>query len=132
MDFANKTIYYPGKNALRLEWPSELSLKYGVLITFNDGEEEADEVKYEVSVTRLRPGTEGQALFQIDRISGVFINGTLPDLIADRLAAAAGKVFYPLIIAVDQNRGSDASFKKDFTILEKPDTPWYKSNKEYL
>lgn len=105
MDIANKTIYYSGINALRLDWPAEVSVKYGVLITFNEGTEEANEVKYEVQVSRLKPGLEGQPLFQIDRISDVFVNEILPDLIADRLAYAAGKVFYPLVITVDQNGG---------------------------
>jgi len=105
MDITNKTIYYSGINALRLEWPAELSVKYGVLIIFNEGEEDSNEVKYEVQVTRLKPGTEGQALFQIDRIGDVFVNEILPDLVADRLAYSAGKVFYPLVITVDQNGG---------------------------
>lgn len=105
MDISNKPIYYSNLNALRLEWPAELSVKYGVLITFNEGEEDSNEVKYEVRVTRLKPGKEGQPLFQIERITDVFINETLPDLVADRLAYAAGKVFYPLVIAVDQNGG---------------------------
>ncbi|MDQ0636518.1 hypothetical protein QF042_000083 [Pedobacter sp. W3I1] len=105
MDISNKTIYYSGINALRLEWPAELSVKYGVLITFNEGEEDSNEVKYEVLVTRLKPGPEGQPLFQIERIGDVFINEILPDLVADRLAYAAGKVFYPLVITVDQNGG---------------------------
>jgi hypothetical protein len=110
MDIANKTIYYSGINALRLEWPAELSVKYGVLIIFNEGEEDSNEVKYEVRVTRLEPGIEGQALFQIERISDVFVNEILPDLIADRLAYAAGKVFYPLVITVDQNGGFQAIY----------------------
>ncbi|MGQ7853678.1 hypothetical protein ACUN24_05470 [Pedobacter sp. WC2501] len=105
MDISNKTIYYSGVNALRLDWLAERYVKYGVLITFNEGEEDSNEVKYEVQVTRLKPGTEGQALFQIDRIGDVFVNEILPDLVADRLAYAAGKVFYPLVITVDQNGG---------------------------
>ncbi|WP_343522827.1 hypothetical protein [Pedobacter sp.] len=105
MDISNKTIYYSGVNALRLEWPAELSVKYGVLITFNEGEENSNEVKYEAKVTRLKPGTEGQPLFQIERVSDVFVNEMLPDLVADRLAYALGKVFYPLVITVDQNGG---------------------------
>ncbi|MBT2564809.1 hypothetical protein J7E50_25880 [Pedobacter sp. ISL-68] len=105
MDISNKTIYYSGLNALRLDWPAEVCLKYGVLIIFNEGEENSNEVKYEVRVTRLKPGKEGQPLFQIERISDVFVNEILPDLVADRLAYAAGKVFYPLVITVDQNGG---------------------------
>ncbi|WP_025141865.1 hypothetical protein [Pedobacter jeongneungensis] len=105
MDISNKTIYYSGLNALRLDWPAEVCLKYGVLIVFNEGEENSNEVKYEVRVTRLKPGKDGQALFQIERVSDVFVNEILPDLIADRLAYAAGKVFYPLVITVDQNGG---------------------------
>lgn len=105
MDISNKTIYYSGLNALRLDWPAELSIKYGVLITFNEDTEEANEVKYQVRISRLKPGLEGQPLFQIDRIGDVFVNEALPDLVADRLAYAAGKVFYPLVITVDQNGG---------------------------
>ncbi len=104
MDISNKPIYYSNQNALRLEWPPELSVKYGVLITFVDVEEQ-NEVKYEVEVTRLKPGIEGQPLFLINRISDVFINESLPDLVADRLADAAGKVFYPLVITLDNNGG---------------------------
>lgn len=105
MDISNKTVHYSGINALRLEWPAELSVKYGVLITFNEGEEKSNEVKYEVQITRLKPSAEGQPLFQIERTSDVFINEILPDLIADCLAYAVGKVFYPLVITVDQNGG---------------------------
>jgi len=105
MDISNKTVHYSGINALRLEWPAELSVKYGVLITFNEGEEDSNEVKYEVRITRLKPGKDEEPLFQIERISDVFVNEILPDLVADRLAYAAGKVFYPLVITVDQNGG---------------------------
>jgi len=38
MDISNKTIFYLNQNALRLEWPPELSVKYGVLITFVDAD----------------------------------------------------------------------------------------------
>lgn len=110
MDISNKTIHYSGINALRLEWPAELCIKYGVLITFNEAEGKKNEVKYQVQITRLQPGAAGQALFQIERIGDVFINETLPDLVADRLAYAAGKVFYPLVIAVDQNGGFESVY----------------------
>lgn len=104
MDIANKKIYYPGKSALHLEWPTEQSVNYSVVIHF-DEEQESNEVKYQLRITRLKHVDKGQALFQIERISDVFINETLPDLIADRLAYATGKVFYPLVISVDHNGG---------------------------
>ncbi|SDH50077.1 hypothetical protein SAMN05421827_12717 [Pedobacter terrae] len=118
MDISNKKIYYSGVNALRLDWPADLSAHYGVLITFNEGEENANEVKYEVRITRLKPGKAGEPLFQIERISDVFINEILPDLIADKLAYELGKVFYPLIIAVDQNGGFQSIYNHD-EILKK-------------
>lgn len=109
MDIANKKVYYPGICALRLEWPAEQSVNYSVVINF-DEEQENNEVKYQLRLTRLKPVVEGQALFQIERISDVFINETLPDFIADRLAYAAGKVFYPLVIAVDHNGGFESIY----------------------
>ncbi|WP_406824869.1 hypothetical protein [Pedobacter sp. KACC 23697] len=113
MDISNKKIYYSGVNALRLEWPADLSAHYGVLITFNEGEGNANEVKYEVRVTRLKPGKTGQPLFQIDRISDVFINEIPPDLIADKLAYELGKVFYPLVITVNQNGGFQSIYNHE-------------------
>ncbi|SFA49706.1 hypothetical protein SAMN04488511_108187 [Pedobacter suwonensis] len=113
MDISNKKIYYSGVNALRLEWPVDLSAHYGVVITFNEREENANEVKYELRVTRLKPGNAGQPLFQIERISDVFINEISPDLIADKLAYALGKVFYPLVIAVDYNGGFQSVYNHD-------------------
>ncbi|MFW0714708.1 hypothetical protein [Pedobacter sp. N23S346] len=109
MDIANKKIYYPGLSALRLEWPAEQSVNYGVVINF-DEEQENNEVKYQLRLTRLKPVDENQALFQIERISDVFINETLPDFIADRLAYAAGKVFYPLVVSVDHNGGFESIY----------------------
>ncbi|WP_412466915.1 hypothetical protein [Pedobacter sp. KLB.chiD] len=113
MDISNKKIYYSGVNALRLEWPADLSVRYGVLINFKEGEGNTNEVKYEVRVTRLRPGKTGEPLFQINRISDVFINEIPPDLIADKLAYALGKVFYPLVIAVDHNGGFQSIYNHD-------------------
>jgi len=110
MDISNKTIHYSGINALRLEWPAELCIKYGVVLTFNSAEGKSNEVKYVLQITRLKPGPAGQALFQIERIGDVFVNEILPDLVADRLAYAAGQVFYPLVIAVDQNGGFESIY----------------------
>jgi hypothetical protein len=104
METVNSKIYVDGSNTLRLKWPVGKSINYGVRIVF-DEEGAQNEVKYETRVTRLKPSATGEALFQIERISDVFVNETLPDLIADKLAHAAGKVFYPLIISVDKNGG---------------------------
>jgi hypothetical protein len=94
-----------GDHILRLTWPDQQSKSFGVRINFEEKSQQPQEVKYTVRVTRLKPAANGDALFQIERTSEVYINETLPDLIADRLAYMAGKVFYPLVISVDKNGG---------------------------
>ncbi|WP_374948616.1 hypothetical protein [Mucilaginibacter sp.] len=44
----------------------------------------------------------GARLFMIDRVSEVYVNGVIPDLLAEQLAYEAGKVFYPLNIETDE------------------------------
>jgi hypothetical protein len=109
METVNKKVVFADNNILRLQWPVQQSLSYGVRVNF---EEEAakNEVKYQVRVTRLKPAATGEALFQIERTSDVFINEQLPDLVADRLAYTAGKVFYPLVISVDGNGGFESVY----------------------
>ncbi|PST83471.1 hypothetical protein C7T94_12985 [Pedobacter yulinensis] len=107
MEAENKPVLLDGGNVLRLKWPPGQSLRYGVRLTFEE-ETATNEVKYEVQVTRLEPGEDHLARFEVRRIGEVFVNETLPDLVADQLAYEAGKVFYPLTIAVSRNGAFEA------------------------
>lgn len=97
------------KQALRLKWLPGQSVRYGIRINF-ENENSVNEVKYEVTILRLRPGSNNEPLFQIDRTSEVFINEAIPELLADRLAYEAGKVFYPLVISADKNGGFETVY----------------------
>ncbi|TCD07639.1 hypothetical protein EZ449_13970 [Pedobacter frigidisoli] len=97
------------QQALRLKWLPGTSLQYGVRIDFGL-EGSGNEVKYQVLVTRLKPSTDNEQLFQIERIGDVYVNEIIPDLIADRLSYEAGKVFYPLVISVNNNGGFESVF----------------------
>ncbi len=83
-----------------LNWRIGLRLNYGVILYFGK-ENNQTELKYTCSLTRLENDREGNFVFALDRTSEVYINEILPDLIADKLAFEAGKVFYPLHLTVD-------------------------------
>ncbi|GEM_PF-984974 len=83
-----------------LNWRIGLRLNYGVILYFGK-ENNQTELKYTCSLTRLENDREGNFVFALDRTSEVYINEMLPDLIADKLAFEAGKVFYPLHLVVD-------------------------------
>ncbi|MCX2433393.1 hypothetical protein [Pedobacter sp. GR22-10] len=103
---------HSAQQALRLKWIPDQSVSYGVCITF-ENEGSKNEVKYEVKVSRLKPGSNNEPLFQIERTSEVFVNEAIPELVADRLAYEAGKVFYPLVISVDNNGGFETVYNHD-------------------
>lgn len=103
-DISATAIHYAGVNTLRLEWQVGHAIEYGVSVGF-ENESNFNEIKYTVRITRLAPGEQGEPLFQLERIGDIFINDYLPDLVADRLAYAAGKVFYPLVLVLDGNGG---------------------------
>ena len=97
---ANK-VTLSGNNALAFKLvPPNFSRRYGFTISHTTSKSN-DEIKYEVKVTYLKDLTPEVRLFKIDRLSTVYINGVEPDAMADQLAYAAGKVFYPLIIEVN-------------------------------
>lgn len=75
---------------------------YGLTILFEE-DDEANEIKYELSVTCLGLSEASTILYRIDKTSPVYVNELIPDLVADKLAYEAGKVFYPLIIETDKN-----------------------------
>ncbi|OWK69738.1 hypothetical protein [Pedobacter sp. AJM] len=71
--------------------------QYGLTILFEE-DGKSNEIKYELSVSYLGLSDEHTFLYQIDRTSPVYINEIIPDLLADKLAYEAGKIFYPLVV----------------------------------
>lgn len=126
MEAIDKKVFLGDHNILRLTWPVQHAINYGVRINFEEGNQQ-NEVKYTARVTRLNPAPTGEPLFQIERTSEVFINETLPDLVTDRLAYTAGKVFYPLIISVDNNGGFASIFNHQQIL-----TRWEKTKTDIL
>ncbi|MDN3675010.1 hypothetical protein QWY99_18405 [Flavobacterium branchiarum] len=59
-------------------------------------------IKYEASVGYITRDTNGYSLFEIDRVSKVFLNNTATDTITDVLAEEVASVLYPLRIVVNQ------------------------------
>ena len=110
---------HSAQQALRLKWIPDRSVSYGVCITF-ENENSVNEVKYEVKVSRLKPGSNNEPLFLIERTSEVFVNEGIPELVADRLAYEAGKVFYPLVISVDNNGGFERVYNHEEIIKRWP------------
>ncbi|MCX2451706.1 hypothetical protein OQX61_10580 [Pedobacter sp. PLR] len=95
---ANQPIQFDGNFGLERKFGEKGDQQhYGLVILF---EEEGlwHEIKYELSVTYLGLNEEQNFLWQLDRTSPVYINEVIPELLADKLAYEAGKIFYPLIV----------------------------------
>lgn len=86
---------------LQLKAP-DFTRSYNVLYTYTKGEQE-DTVKFNLDVTFLKTVVGYARIFEVNRTSVVYVNDLEPELIADQLADACGKVFYPLQVAVDFN-----------------------------
>lgn len=82
-------------------FPSSLNKKYGVLITLEKGDD-SQTIKYEVNLRYLRQ-EEKEKVFELNRISKIFINDQETDTIADVLAVKVAQVLYPLQILIDEN-----------------------------
>jgi hypothetical protein len=80
--------------------PVNSHYKYGVMITLENGEEK-NELKYEVSVKWIQM-FEDLHIFEIDRISKIYINEEEANDMADTLAYKTSKVLYPMQILVNQ------------------------------
>jgi hypothetical protein len=75
--------------------------KYGVMYTIENGEQ-IDTVKFEASVNWITTDKNGYSLFEIDRLSKIYINEIEADSVADELAEKTSSVLYPLQVVVDQ------------------------------
>jgi hypothetical protein len=96
----NKLMKFGQGNRLVFQ-PEHSSCQYSVIITIENGSDR-NELKYNTSVRWLK--TENKLhVFEIDRISNVYVNEEEVNEIADLLAFKASKVLYPLQISVDEN-----------------------------
>jgi hypothetical protein len=96
----NKLVKFGHGNRLVFK-PEHSFCQYGVIITIENGSDR-NELKYNTSVRWLKTGNKLH-VFEIDRISNVYLNEEEVNEIADLLAFKASKVLYPLQISVDEN-----------------------------
>lgn len=82
-------------------FPSSLNKKYGVLIALEKGDD-SQTIKYEVNLRYVRQ-EEKEKVFELNRISKIYINDEEADAIADVLAVKVAQVLYPLQILIDEN-----------------------------
>ncbi|PYF75477.1 hypothetical protein [Pedobacter nutrimenti] len=73
---------------------------YAVKHRYAKGDQEQS-VKYNMDVSYVRTLLDRSRIFRLERSEDVYVNDSEPDLIADELAYACGKVFYPLLLEID-------------------------------
>ncbi|SHH07240.1 hypothetical protein [Pedobacter caeni] len=79
--------------------PPHFSRDYEVMIVFSEGMNELN-LKYQLKVTYVKT-LEKARIFRLERLSPVYINEDLPDVLLDQLALETAQVFYPLLLEVD-------------------------------
>ncbi len=82
-------------------YPLAINKNYGVLIVF-EKDNDSQSIKYEVNLRYLRQ-EEKEKVFELNRISKIYINDEEADGIADDLAIRVAQVLYPLQILIDEN-----------------------------
>ena len=80
--------------------PINSAYEYGVIVTIEDGEDR-NEIKYETSVKWVQK-YEDLHIFEINRISKMYINEEEINSIADKLSYETSKVLFPMHIMVDE------------------------------
>jgi hypothetical protein len=83
-------------------YPVNINNNYRVIYTIQKGEE-VKRIGYEISINWMNADKNGICLFEIDKITELYINGTEADTKADELAEKAASVLYPLQVVVDQD-----------------------------
>ncbi|WP_136669254.1 LysM peptidoglycan-binding domain-containing protein [Flavobacterium sp. H122] len=81
-------------------FPASVNKNYGVLIVLENGND-SQTIKYEINLRYIRH-EEKNKIFELNRISKVFINDEEADSIADVLAVKVAQVLYPLQILIDE------------------------------
>lgn len=98
VEIGNQPIQFDGNFGIRRRLVTNgEKQQYGLTILFEE-DGKSNEIKYELSVIYLGLSDEHTFLYQIDRTSPVYIDEAIPDLLADKLAYEAGKIFYPLVV----------------------------------
>lgn len=82
-------------------YPSTLNRNYGVFIVLEKGDD-SQTIKYEINLRYIRQ-QESERVFELNRISKIYINDEEADAIADVLAVKVAQVLYPLQILIDEN-----------------------------
>lgn len=82
-------------------YSSMLNKNYGVLIVLEKGDD-SQTIKYEVNIRCIRHYKDGK-VFELNRISKIYINDEEADGIADDLAIRVAQVLYPLQILIEEN-----------------------------
>lgn len=82
-------------------FPSSLNKNYGVLIVL-ENDNDSQTIKYDLNLRYVKQ-EEKDKVFELNRISKVYINDEEADAIADVLAVKVAQVLYPLQILIDEN-----------------------------
>ncbi|MCW3169057.1 hypothetical protein OMO38_11035 [Chryseobacterium sp. 09-1422] len=95
----NRLVKFGHGNSLVFQ-PENSFLKCSTVITI-ENDTRKNELKYDVSVTWIKQ-ENGLHIFEVDRISNLFLNEEEVNEIADLLAYKTSKVLYPMTVSVDQ------------------------------
>ncbi|MBB5636270.1 hypothetical protein HDE68_002158 [Pedobacter cryoconitis] len=111
-------VTFSGNHKLNLKLqPPFFSRKYGYLQIFKNQDEE-NAIKYELEIKYIKTVSQDIRIFRLERLTEVFINNVVPDLLVDQLAYECGKVFYPLDVKVGFN-GQFAGIYNEQEIIER-------------
>ncbi|KIO76399.1 hypothetical protein TH53_15120 [Pedobacter lusitanus] len=97
----DKRVSFAPNHAVLLQLvPPFFKRVYGLREVFSsDGLETV--LKYEISITYKKTIAQNLRIFEIERVSPLYINDCLPETVAEQLALQTGSVFYPLQIHAD-------------------------------
>jgi hypothetical protein len=105
--------------------PELINDSYGVMHTITDGDE-VNTIKFEIAIKFLKR-IQQHTVFEINRISDLFVNDEQVNTIADELAAKVSEVLYPLQLMVNE-KGKWVSVYNYDTILSR----WEKQKEKIL
>lgn len=92
----NETINSPQRERVIRIKSAGYKRTYGVVLLFD----QKTKIHFETDIRLLSQTKDNVHLFEIDR-KQVYVNGTAPDFIIDKLADDLGKVLYPMTVSVN-------------------------------
>lgn len=105
-DFQDTTLRYENiplsYSWILRKWPIDKQLHYDIQLDINKNDI-INEIKYEIEIKRIQNDQDNNVIFEINRITDIYINEITPDLLYDKLAHITGSVLYPLSITIDSN-----------------------------